>query len=580
MAAEGLALTIPPKKISAWVAETHPKETRKWLSTLPMADTQEAARELYQALYTLNRQDLAPTDRFKLMALYDEPVGKVVRALEGHLKSASIPLNPRGLQIVEMCRQLYLEMAYGYKCVLHDLESGTRLLPRTGLKRDSVERALFYHGRVLLLHYQVYMPCPRGLWREIHALYRYSELNQWFGETPYTDHGRGGSSVMARYLQLVLLGICNPYQLPAGDCRRIDGYLEKWAGMARVVTDVEVADTESCFLVDLRSDSPPAPYPKDVSVQRAEQLRLLFTEPLLRITTQFASKLREGESAVRLDLGMECLEQACGLLLERMSRAWRSPGRRQRERTRRDSACLVAVGTSAVHFFLNGQRPFVLPSETDLDLSVPLDFGAAPAINDEDGESVFIDLDETTRQASSDNSQKHKDTQDKARHAGTKPHVYRVEHWQIRDESPHGLQIVSDNTESRRLSVGSLVAVQEIGEPEQWRIGAVRWLKTPKPGRLEAGIELLGSGGLPVTVGYQRAGIREYEPGIWLPPVQALRRPATLIVPSGIYMPQRHLSLLDNEDEAPREVVALNLMERAPHFEHLVYANARTAASG
>ena len=64
-----LALLIPEKEVSAWAAETNPKEARAWLESLPLADSGEAARDIYQALYTLNRLELTMQSRLELMEL-------------------------------------------------------------------------------------------------------------------------------------------------------------------------------------------------------------------------------------------------------------------------------------------------------------------------------------------------------------------------------------------------------------------------------------------------------------------------------------------------------------------------------
>ena len=77
----GLSLSIPAKEISAWVVETSPKETRAWLASLPMADSATAAREIYQSIYTLNRLDLGPQERVKLMEFYREPLATVSSAM-------------------------------------------------------------------------------------------------------------------------------------------------------------------------------------------------------------------------------------------------------------------------------------------------------------------------------------------------------------------------------------------------------------------------------------------------------------------------------------------------------------------
>jgi len=78
---DGITLSMPAKRVSAWMAETDPKSARAWLASLPLADSAESAREIYQALYTLNRQELDATCRFELMELYCSPVASVTPRL-------------------------------------------------------------------------------------------------------------------------------------------------------------------------------------------------------------------------------------------------------------------------------------------------------------------------------------------------------------------------------------------------------------------------------------------------------------------------------------------------------------------
>jgi hypothetical protein len=121
-----LALLIPKKEVSAWVAETNPKEARAWLESLPLADSGEAARDIYQTLYTLNRLELTMQSRFDLMELYKGPVAMVSSVLQSQVIGLALPLPPEVTKLAEFIRQLHMEMAIGYKCVIHDLQATRR----------------------------------------------------------------------------------------------------------------------------------------------------------------------------------------------------------------------------------------------------------------------------------------------------------------------------------------------------------------------------------------------------------------------------------------------------------------------
>ena len=191
---EGSALpdfVLPPWQTSAWVVETEPKEAGAWLAALPLADSVQAAQQIYQALFTLNRMPLEADDRLVLMELYRKPVAAVAAGLQPHFARLTLPLKPRLKQLADFLCQLHMEMAHGYK---HVLKAG--LDERKPWESDAfllaLERAIRYLGEVLLRSYQVYMPAPPGVWKEIHGFYRYAEQHGQAHRLPGHRWSRGG----------------------------------------------------------------------------------------------------------------------------------------------------------------------------------------------------------------------------------------------------------------------------------------------------------------------------------------------------------------------------------------------------
>ncbi|MBI5782946.1 MAG: hypothetical protein HZA69_04320, partial [Gammaproteobacteria bacterium] len=225
----GLALSLPTKRVSAWMAETDPRYAQAWLASLPLADSAETAREIYQALYTLNRQELDAARRFELMELYTAPVASVTSALESYFTRAALPLTPKKRQLAEFIRQLHMEMAYGYKGCLQDLEKQRLRWGKKSLRAQALARALHYLGEVLLHSYQVYMPYPPEAWREIHAIYQYAaghDLAEEALDTPAPVAAR--TTLNHEYIRILLLGLNNPYQLPQNECRQVQRFLQQW----------------------------------------------------------------------------------------------------------------------------------------------------------------------------------------------------------------------------------------------------------------------------------------------------------------------------------------------------------------
>ena len=569
----GLALSLPTKRVSAWMAETDPKYAQAWIASLPLADSAETAREIYQALYTLNRQDLDAARRFELMELYNAPVATVTTTLESYFTRAALPLTPKKRQLAEFIRQLHMEMAYGYKGCLQDLEKQRLRWGMKSLRAQALVRALHYLGEVLLHSYQVYMPYPPEVWHEIHAIYQYAaghDLTREVLDTPAPVATK--TTLSHEYIRVLLLGLNNPYQLPQGECRQVQRFLHQWSAKAELKDTLKAAPSAGYFLIDPATDAPPVPFPRDVAFQSGQGLRLLDVVELLRSIQFFIQRLQQGDSARALSLGIDCLDSVCLDMLQRMMRSWGQLPRRQYSRIQRSGPVFVCAGIPALHFFASGQKPFAPPAgvarheATDDRVILPSHIEEEITREARAEEEDFIALDEPVA-------------------AGPMPPTearalvvasgegFRVDRWQIKDAAPKGLQLVRFGSSRTYVRVGDAVGIQQMDEIGRWSVGVVRWMKSPETNSLEIGIEFLASGVKPVAVApVPNPEGRAYQPALALPAIEALRRPATLLLPRGVFAPRSNLLLVEDEAEI-RTVRLLQRLEYTNVFELLVFAD-------
>lgn len=567
---------MPSKRVSAWIAETDPKYARAWLASLPLADGAESAREIYQALYTLNRQDLEVTRRFELMELYNSPVASVTATLEAYFARAALPLTPKKRQLAEFIRQLHMEMSYGYKGCLQDLEKQRLRWGKKTLWAHSLQRAMHYLGEVLLHSYQVYMPYPPEAWREINEIYRYAMEHKLAAEVVETAAPGAAKTTLAHdYTRILLLGLCNPYQLPQNECRQVQRFLHHWGAKATLRENLEVPHPAGHFLIDLTTDSPPVPFPRDVQYQSDQGAILLDATELLRTIQFFIQRLQKGDSARTLSLGLECLDSVCLEILQRMLRSWGLIPRRQYSRIQRSGPAFVCAGIPALHFFASGQKPFAPPvaearKETSDDrfiLPAHIEEEITREAREEDED--FIALDEPVAVGPMPAS----DSRESPVSYGD---AFRVDRWQIKDAAPKGLQLLRQGGSHTYVRVGDVVGVQQMDEIGRWSAGVVRWMKSPQADNLEMGIELLAAGAKPVAVAPLRgASVGGYQPALLLPAIEALRRPATLLLSRGVFAPGGNL-LLAEEDQAARTVRLLQRLEHTSVFELIVFADVLT----
>ncbi len=563
-------LSVPEKRVSAWVAEANPRYARAWLETLPSADPVEAGREIYQSLYTLNRQDIDPQQRYELMGLYAPAMARACTGMQAHYLHLPFPLPPKKRQLAEFVRQLHMEMAYGYKCCLHDLARVRLPWTRKQLAGQATERGLHYLAEVLLRSYQVYMPYPPGLWREIHTLYRYAEATGREREPMNGEREPGAAqTVRDRYLQTLLLALANPYQLGQGDYALVQQFLQHWAGKASLHTDLAVTNPVGHFLVDLTADAPPTPFPRDAHTAASDTLRALNTVELVRHVHGFVGRLQKGESVRTLGLGLDCLEAPALDLMRRLVRAWALVPRRQHARLKRQGSVFLCAGLGAVHFFVNGQKPFALPPAAggpapDAPAFLPPPVGAQEE-RDTDADEVYIALDEPSAAEAASGAA--------ARVGTAAADLYRVDRWQVRDLSARGLLLARAGAALAHVRVGEPLGIQRSNDIGHWSIGVVRWMKNADAASLELGVELLAPHAKPVALWpvHARARAENQVLALWLAPLEAMHRPATLLVARGVFRRDQDFLLYDGDSPA-QPVRLLKQLERTGSYEQVLFA--------
>lgn len=568
-----LSLSLPTKRVSAWMAETDTKYARAWLASLPLADSAETARELYQALYTLNRQDLDVGQRFELVELYNAPVASVTTALESYFIRAALPLTPKKRQLAEFIRQLHMEMAYGYKACLQELGRKRLLWGKKSLRSQALVRSVYYLGEVLLHSYQVYMPYPSGVWRELHTIYHHAVENGLAEELVDTTLPVTAKTTLTHeYIRVLLLGLSNPYQLPQGECRQIQRFLLQWGEKALIREKAESAQPTGYFLIDATTDSPPVPFLSEAAFQPGHGQRLLNTVELLRSIYYFIQRLQQGDSAHKLSVGIEGLDSVCLDILQRMVRSWGQLPRRQFSRIQRSGMAFVCAGIPAMHFFTNGQVPFAPPAcvsrqEADDDrVSLPPHIEEDITREVRAEEEEFIELEAPVKVGPIPPAAPREISLSSGE-------GFRVDRWQIKDAAPKGLQLARFGTSHTYVRVGDAIGIQQMDEVGRWSVGVVRWMKSPESGSLEMGVELLASGAKPVAVApVPHTGTPEYQPALLLPAIEALRRPATLLLPRGMYAPDVNILLAEYANEI-RTVRLLQRLEYSNVFELMVFAD-------
>ncbi len=563
---EDPVLSVPVRQKSVGPIEVYPKQARAWLAALPIANSLEAARKIYRSLYALNRNTLTVQDRLELMELYRNPLAAACAGLQVHFSKLALPLTPKKKQLADFLRQLQVEMAYGYKYIIRDYINSRYADSKKEWLNLAIGRAIYYLGEVLLRSYQVYMPCPVGVWKEIHSLYAYAESNGG-QHSPIVSDGDKKTTIAKQYQQVLLLGLCGPYQLPPNECRQVNAFLDVWAEKAVIGDQLEIPSAVGHFLIDLSVDSPPFAFPRDIKLQAAPHLRVLNAIGLAGIVHAFVTRLQRGEPVKAPELGMEYIGSASLDILRRMVRFWGLKQRRQFSRTKKQGSLSICVGLNALHFFYSGQKPFAVSAPA---VETMAEAGAVDDadMNDLSGDKAYVDLD-NIEQSVPLKTDSVPQTQE----------LFRIDQWQIKDESAGGFLLVrSKESGGIYVRIGDLLGIQDRSS-EEWRIGLVRWLKNPEATTVEIGVEMLAPGAEPVALRGRTPAYQSDQPmpGLLLPAMPFLRRPATLLAAWGTYQPGGELYITKKE-RGSRLVHLVKLLERTGSFEHIVFTDRNVIA--
>lgn len=541
-----LAISIPEKKVSAWMAETTVPGTNSWLSRLPIADSLESARDLYRALYTLNRMDLAPKDRMELMELYRMPVSQVTGQLQNRLASAPYPLSLHRFKLAESIRDLQIEMAYGYKLALFESETVKRpVWGKSSIRAKAIFRSIHYIGNIILRSMYCYLDFPADIWKELHALYRFAETSGCVDEPVVEFEGEENrtSTIGKRYKECLLLGLAGPYRMPQGLCKLVNSFVYRWADLATIKGEGAHQKTKDCqYQVDLDRDQPALSMARKRNFNNSagESRRLLDLSVLVDHVESMLRRIKTGTPAKELDLGGECLDEACKNMLGHLLTNWRGDNIRESARIPMNGVVSVCAGLGAIHHF-------VYHHQIIQDESKNLTSGKkAPMLLT--GNEIGL-------------SSNH--------HAG-----FRVAKWEIVNASSGGALIRGQDNSGVSLWVGDLVALVDGGIHAPIKLFTVRWLKERGEKGLEIGLELLSSSISPILVGHER-GPGSYVPGLLLEKVTTgqKRLPATLVLQKDLRGKQKDVELIESNSAKPKWVRVIEQVDKTNTYERVTFAN-------
>ena len=542
---EGL-LNIPEQsKPTTGSFDTRSRQVEAWVSALPMANTGESARRIFNALQEMNRLAIPANDRFKALEHFRAPVFYISEVLKKHYVSQNLPLSPKNQKIAELAIQLQSEMALGYKCVIEDKLASTFSKLSGKTLTINIHRAIEYLSNVLLCAYQIYIQHPENTWLQIHRLYHYAEIND-LHNTPVRinipNEPEAESTISDVYKKILLLALAGPYRLRQQVTEAVSRALVSWTNECKVLPFSEVNESGFGFVINLNTDAAPG-YFRDDGTANPTFHRVVDTSDL--VVKLGEEPLVAGGDAITIPENVQ----------RRLAHTWSGKLFRAFSRTTKSNETAITLGLSATHHYID---EVVRPLLKDAALPCPTateSFHADKASEEDSGDAVLDDsanftstpifgisnLDDHTpdvwdpdftyRASNPSYSLNILDEED----AEKKAELYAPLACQGINESAAGYCLLGNLAyakDSQKVQVGELVGIRDSMDSDstQLGIGVIRRIKSWNNG-LELGIQKLA----PCADAIATATLSDehrpdkYQRSLVLPALPGINQPATLI---------------------------------------------------
>ena len=105
------------------IAETRPQKINLYLTNLRAQNPLELSSYLLSELNNLNRQKVSPANRIQALDTYRPMLISACQALAEQYSDAALPLQNQAKSAASAAESLWLELGYGYKLALVDLQN-------------------------------------------------------------------------------------------------------------------------------------------------------------------------------------------------------------------------------------------------------------------------------------------------------------------------------------------------------------------------------------------------------------------------------------------------------------------------
>lgn len=245
----------PAGKAAAASGGLTPQALAQWLETAPTANQAQFSKALCQRLGEIHQAGFGGQALFDLAELLRPAVLSVQSYLLAKVAGMAYPLDADDQASGELLLELSRRFGQMYSVLLQEYDAAQDAAAARALG-PLLHRLLRCVSHLLLAYYCLHLKIPAWLWRDLHAVYRLAQQKNKVEERQRdTAAGQSSASTVAEvYVQTLLLGLADPYNLQGQETQDLYQQLGGWAAAARLRP---ASGKAGGWLVALDQDKPP-----------------------------------------------------------------------------------------------------------------------------------------------------------------------------------------------------------------------------------------------------------------------------------------------------------------------------------
>ena len=499
------------KQISNQSAEQFnlsPAAVKKWIEELPLGSTGETSKQVYQTLKKVNKHSHDLSKHIEFLEAIAPTISLLYPRLSQYFADSALPHGTRTRNVIHVTNLLLKEVLHGYQLIFKKLVTKKPF----GWKKPfslALHHSLIYASQILHTQQLSYHSHTKGIWEKIFWCYQQAEnlklLNKSFfdfAETP------SKTTIEHEFKKLILLSLLDSHNLSTDQMQEIHGLMPLWIKYSEILTQ-EPNDKESCFSLNIHSDTPP--YLISINkTQGLSETRYFSNAKLKTYLTNCLSKLDKNNS---IKIGKQTLSKSTILSL---LADWARCHIRENVRQEGKGFVDIVTGITAIHFVLSQQdqpahddaaddliaepinhestltiEPVTSPGNQE-SLSLSNFLGASEQEEDVWGKVFETTINEPLPVADWTESGMFK--------------VFKFTKSILLDYSDDGYRLSVNVKKIDSLKHNELVAVREHALAP-WALAQVKWLHFSEMGDIQFGLRILTHHVLPISIRYSANNI-------------------------------------------------------------------------